>query len=50
MAGGDQAKKLPDEARKLLGTDENLGGPAFKSKFLEIFERNGGVRRIEAQP
>lgn len=49
-AGGDQAAKIPERARILKRVDENLGGPAFKDRFIEVFKRNGGVEQLEVQP
>ncbi len=46
IAGGDLAKDIPGHARLLRRVDENLGGPAFKDKFIELFDRNGGIERL----
>jgi len=46
IAGDAQAKQISEKARILMRVDENLGGPAYKSKFEEIFSRNGGVELL----
>ena len=47
IAGDKLAKQIPGHARTLMRVDENLGGPAFKDKFFELFDRNGGVERLK---
>lgn len=49
-AGGDPAKTIPERARMLYGVDENLGGPDFKEDFELLFQRNGGVERLQPAP
>lgn len=48
-AGGDTANSIPERARMLYGVDENLGGPSFKERFEILFQRNGGVERLNPQ-
>lgn len=46
VAGKPQSEVIPDRARMLKGIDEDFGGPAFKERFMDIIERNGGIERL----
>ena len=46
-AGGDQAKEIPGVGRMLKQVDEELGGPAFKDRIMDVIERNGGIERLD---
>lgn len=45
-AGKPQSEIIPKRARMLFGFDEEFGGPAFKSGFMDIIDRNGGIERL----
>ena len=47
VAGKPASNVIPERARMLIGIDENLGGPAFKDKFMDIINRHGGVERLQ---